>query len=495
MYEEVSSPAVATITVVDPRDESPIVSLPVATPEEISAIVDRARGASMWWRALGYRARAKHLGSWRAVIAHGASELADVISRETGKSHDDALLEVMLTLGHLEWAAKNAHRVLRRRKVPSGLASYNQHATLGYEPHGVIGVIGPWNYPLYTPMGSISYALAAGNAVVFKPSELTPGTALWLADAWAQVSARPVVQVVVGDGSTGAALIDAGVDKVAFTGSTTTAKRVMAQCALSLTPLVAECGGKDAMIVAADADLDSAADFAVFGAFGNAGQTCVGVERIYVERAVRDDFVRRVDERMRRIGADGWDKVYGPLTLAAQGEVIAAHVADALANGGTVLAGSVHADGRRVDPVVLGEVDEHSRAVQEETFGPTVVVNVVDSLDDAVARANATPYGLGAAVFTRDRHQGEALAAQLRAGVVTINSVLGFASVGALSFGGVKGSGFGRIHGADGLREFSVPKSIARQTSGGMMKLLTLERRPKDMELVRKLIPMLHGRG
>jgi len=435
-------------------------------------------------------------GASSGVRRRNAQDLAGVISRETGKPHGDALLEVMLTLTHLDWAAKHAKKVLGPHRVKAGLMNYNQHATLRYEPYGVVGVIGPWNYPFYTPMGSISYALSAGNAIVFKPSELTPGTARWIESRWNEVCPQPVFQLATGDRETGAALVRSGVDKIAFTGSADSAKRVMAAAAESLTPMVAECGGKDALIVAADADLDAAADFVVFGAMGNAGQTCVGVERVYVERPVRDALVQKVIERANRLRTDGDDPSYGPMTLGTQSDIVAAHITDALNRGGTaVFGGPESVDGRRIAPVVLTDVPEESDAVRRETFGPTVVINTVASLDEAVERANATDYGLGAAVFTKSSRTGEALAARLRAGVVTINSVLGFAAIPTLPFGGVKGSGFGRIHGADGLREFSTPKSVARQTRKAALNLLSMERSEKDMHLVAKMIPMLHGKG
>ncbi|MFF2631649.1 aldehyde dehydrogenase family protein [Microbacterium sp. NPDC058021] len=480
----------------DPRDGSVIDSYALEDAAQVAQRVTVAREAAHWWAELGFDGRRRVLLAWKGAIARDAASLAAVISRETGKPSGDALLEVMLTLGHLDWAAKNAERVLRTRRMKAGLINYNQRATLRYEPYGVVGVIGPWNYPLYTPMGSISYALSAGNAIVFKPSELTPGTARWIEARWNEVCDRPVFQVATGDRDTGAALVRAGVDKVAFTGSTASAKRVMAACAETLTPLVAECGGKDALIVAADADLDAAADFVVFGAMGNAGQTCVGVERVYAERPVHEALVAKIVERAERLRLDGDHPSYGPLTLGSQSEVIAGHVQDAVARGGrAVLGGAESVDGRRVSPVVLVDVPEDADAVQQETFGPTVVVNAVANLDEAIARANDTAYGLGAAVFTRNARTGEAVAARLRAGVVTINSVLGFASIPSLPFGGVRGSGFGRIHGADGLREFASPKSVARQTRKAALNLLTMHRSERDMHLVAKMIPMLHGKG
>ena len=228
------------------------------------------------------------------------AQLADVVHQETGKPHSDATLEAALALDHIAWAAKNARKVLGRHKVSSGLVMANQAATVEYRPLGVVGVIGPWNYPVFTPMGSIAYALAAGNAVVFKPSELTPGVGDWLAATFAEVvPEHPVFQVVTGLGETGAALCRAGVDKLAFTGSTATGKKVMAACAETLTPVVIEAGGKDAVLVDEDADLDAAADAALWGACSNAGQTCIGVERVYVHERVYDEFLSRLLDKAR----------------------------------------------------------------------------------------------------------------------------------------------------------------------------------------------------
>ncbi|MFC9789628.1 aldehyde dehydrogenase family protein [Rhodococcus sp. NPDC127528] len=481
----------------DPRTGQVLGSYPVADEAEVARVVEQARGAAQWWSDIGFDGRKGWLQSWKKAIAADAASLAAVIAAETGKPADDALLEVMLAVEHLDWASKKAAKVLGRRKVPAGLVSANQEATVRYQPLGVVGVIGPWNYPLYTPMGSISYALAAGNAVVFKPSELTPGVAAWIVDKWnGLVPNQPVLQVITGFGDTGTALCRSGVDKIAFTGSTPTAKKVMATCAETLTPLVAECGGKDAMLVDADADLEEASSFAVFGSMGNAGQTCVGVERIYVADKVFDTFVQKVTDKTKRLRVGGGTgDSYGPMTLGRQTEVVTEQVAEALAKGATAVLGgpeSVHAP--YVDPIILTDVPEDSRAVTEETFGPTVVINRMADLDDGVAKANRSGYGLGASVFTRDRGRALAAAERLRSGVVTINSVLGFAGVPALPFGGVGESGFGRIHGADGLREFSRAKSVTRQKYKAPLNLLTMERNARDMKIAAWLLRTRHGR-
>ena len=468
---------------------------PVHTEEEVREAVARAREAAAWWSALSYDERDRHLSAWKGVVTRRVAQLADLMHQETGKPHGDALLEAALAIDHLAWAAGHAEKVLRRRRVPSGLVMANQAATVEYLPFGVVGVIGPWNYPVFTPMGSIAYALAAGNAVVFKPSEYTPGVGEWLARTFLETVGRPVLQVVTGDGSTGAALCRAGVDKVAFTGSTATGKRVMAACAETLTPVVIEAGGKDAVIVDADADLDAAADASLWGACANAGQTCTGVERVYVHERVYDDFLAALLAKARGLRADDSPNAQiGPITMPKQLDVIRRHIQDALDRGGRAVLGGVDAVGDRfVQPTILVDVPEDSLAVQEETFGPTVTVTRVRDMENAIARTNATRYGLGSTVFSKER--GMEIAARIRSGMTAVNGVITFAGIPSLPFGGIGDSGFGRIHGPDGLKEFTYPKAIARQRFKPLLALTSFTRTEKAEQQLAQLITMLHGRG
>jgi aldehyde dehydrogenase (NAD+) len=363
-----------------------------------------------------------------------------------------------------------------------------------YHPLGVIGVIGPWNYPVFTPLGSITYALAAGNAVVFKPSELTPGVGRWLADAFAEVVPdHPVFQVVTGLGDTGAALCRAGVNKLAFTGSTETGKRVMAACAETLTPVVIEAGGKDALLVDEDADVAAAADAAVWGAMSNAGQTCIGVERVYVHAKVYDAFVAKVLEQAKGLSANSDPETkIGPITMPGQLDIIRSHIEDAIARGGRAVLGGVDAVGERfVQPTVLLDVPEDSTAVTDETFGPTMTISKVADMDEAVRCTNATRYGLGATVFSDKR--GMELARRIRSGMTSVNSVIAFAGIPALPFGGVGDSGFGRIHGPDGLKEFTYAKAIARQRFKPPLLLTSFTRTKKADGMLTQLITMMHG--
>lgn len=484
----------ATFESLDPRTGDVVGTHPVHDADAVRAAVSRAEDAAQWWAALGFDERRRRLGEWRKALVRRIDDLARVVTEETGKPIDDARLELVLAIDHLDWAAKHAERVLRRRMVLPGMLMSNQAASVTYVPIGVVGVIGPWNYPVFTPMGSIAYALAAGNAVVFKPSELTPGVGVALADSLAEiVDGRPLFQVVTGFGETGAALCRApGIGKISFTGSTAAAKRVMAACAERLTPVLIECGGKDPMIVDADADLAAAADAAVWGGMSNAGQTCVGVERVYVLDAVADEFIAKVvgTARALRSGSTG---DYGPMTLPSQVDVVRRHVEDALGRGGrAVVGGRESVQQQFIEPVVIVDVPEDSTAVTEETFGPLLVVNRVPDVAEAVRRANATGYGLGATVFSKN--SGEEIAAQLRCGMVAINGVISFAGVPSLPFGGVGDSGFGRIHGADGLREFTRPQAVARQRFPLPIAVTSFRRTSRGMKALLGVVRLRHGR-
>ncbi len=455
-----TAPGQQTFASLDPVSGAVIAEHPVRSASEVAAAVAGAQPAARWWAELDFAGRRSHLTAWRRLLARRARELAELISRETGKPLGDAVLEVLVTLDHLDWAARSAADVLGQKRVRPGLLAANQAAYLEYQPLGVVGVIGPWNYPLFTPMGSIAYALAAGNAVVFKPSEYTPGVGVRLAESFAEaVPGPPVLQVLTGPASTGDALCRAAVDKIAFTGSARTGRVVMAACAERLTPVLMECGGKDALIVDDDADLDAAVDAALWGGMSNAGQTCVGVERVLVTNAVYDEFLRRLTVKARTVQAGD---AYGPMTMPSQLDVVRRHVGEALDTGAQAVVGgrqSVH--DRYVDPVILTDVPAAALAQQQETFGPTLTVTRVRDADEAVELANATGYGLAGAVFGSARAMETAR--RMRSGMTSINDVIAFVSVPGLPFGGTGESGFGRIHGADGLREFARPKAITRR--------------------------------
>lgn len=486
----------STLSSYNPATGETVGTFPVHGPDDVAEAVARARSAAEWWADLGFAERRRRLQAAKAVLARRSDELCALVRRENGKPLADAFIEVLLTVEHLDWAARKAERVLGPRRVWPGLLMLNQKATVEYPPLGVVGVIGPWNYPVFTPMGSISYALAAGNAVVYKPSEFTPAIGEWLVDAFATViPEHPVFQLVTGGGDTGAALVRSDVDKIAFTGSASTGRKVMAACAESLTPVLMECGGNDAMIVDDDADLDAAATAAVWGGLQNTGQACVAVERVYATETVHDRLVDRVVELLSRVrtGDDG-DPHLGPITMPAQVDTIEAHIRDALERGARAVVGGPEAVRRPyVDPVVLVDVPPDARIMHEETFGPVLPIARVRDADEAVERANSETYNLGTAVFGRRR--GVEIGRRLRSGMTSVNGVLAFAAVPALPFGGVGESGYGRIHGEDGLKEFTRPKAVTRQIFPLPFEMMSFERPGWLLGVLDRVMKLRHGRG
>lgn len=470
---------------------------PIAGADDVVAAVERARAAAAWWAGLGFAGRRTRLLRFRSILANRMPELADLLRRECGKPVVDGVSEAAAVIPHIVWAAGNARRVLGSRRVRASAVALEFSARLEYQPLGVVGAIGPWNYPAGAIGVLAAYALAAGNAMVYKPSEYTPGVSQWLADRFAEVvPEHPVLQVVHGLGDTGAALCRSGVDMVAFIGSTATAKKVMATCAETLTPVLAEGGGKDAMIVDADADLDAAAEAALWGGLGNAGQTCTGIERVYVASAVADEFIHRLvtEAGKLKVGVDN-DAILGPIIMPAQVDTIRRHIADGVADGGTAALGGAEAvQPPYVQPTILVDVPEDSTAVRAETFGPVLVVNRVGDADEGIARANALPYALGGSVFARRR--GLELARRLRSGMTAVNSVLSFAAMPSLPYGGVGHSGFGRMGGDDGLREFARSKSISTRRAPSPLPLWTFKRDPDaTARRVVTVMRLLHGRA
>ncbi|MGW5311370.1 aldehyde dehydrogenase family protein [Nocardia thailandica] len=481
----------STLATANPATGEPVGSWAVDGPEQVAAVVARARRAARTWEDLGFTGRKRALLRWAGRIVTDIDEFRALVSAENGKPLDDAEVEILTAVEHLAWAAKNAGKVLKTEKVWPGAMLSNHQAVIEHRPHGVVGVIGPWNYPVYTPNGSIAYALAAGNTVVFKPSELTTAIGHWYVESFARANPElptGILAVVSGYGDTGRALVESDVDMIAFTGSTATGKRIAAAAAERLIPVVLECGGKDAAIVAEDADIVAAADAIAWSAMANSGQTCVGAERCYVVESVLEEFLAELTKKVADLTPGvGEGASYGPMTLPSQVEVVARHVKDALAKGAKAVVGgedSIRAP--FVSPVVLLDAPEDSEAVVEETFGPTLTVRGVRDVDEAIRLANDSRYGLASSVYSR--RNGMAIARRLRAGATSINSPAAYAAIAALPFGGVGESGIGRIHGPEGLRGFTRTHSIARQKYQlPGMALLSFDRTPETTGLLRKV--------
>ena len=479
----------------NPVDDDVIASHDIYSEAAVRTAVERARNAAHEWRELGFRGRRKVLLKWSDDLLANIDSLTSIVSLETGKPTSDAKLEISLAAGHIAWAARHAESAMRTSHRSPGLLMANMSATVERSPVGVVGVIGPWNYPVFTPLGSIAYALAAGNTVVFKPSEYTPGVGQYLAQSFIDSSLlADVFTCITGLGETGKFLCESGVDKLAFTGSTRTAKIVAATCAAQMTPVVLECGGKDPVIVAHDADIKRAADATVWSAFSNAGQTCIGAERVYVDERVADKFIAKVLEIAKDIhpGAPG-DGKYGPSTMPKQIPVIQSHIDDAIARGATVLmGGSNSVKAPFVEPVILCDVPEDSIAITEETFGPTIAINRVKNMAEAITLSNASKYGLGASIWSKRR--GKQIASQLHTGMVSINSVIAFAAVDSVPFGGVKDSGYGRIHGPEGILEFTYPRTVVRARFQLPIAFTSFRRTAGNDKLIVAVTKLLKGR-
>ncbi|NCV80174.1 MAG: aldehyde dehydrogenase family protein, partial [Actinobacteria bacterium] len=383
---------------------------PIYSAKEVAQVVARAREASIAWEKLGFAGRKKVLLSWSNFIINNIDQIASLVSLETGKPLGDAKLETSIAVSHIGWAARHAEEIMRTSYRAPGALMANMSATVERSPVGVVGVIGPWNYPIFTPVGSIVYALAAGNTVVFKPSEYTPGVGVWLQESFNAIAPfADIFTTITGLADTGNALCTSAIDKLSFTGSTRTAKLVAAACATNMTPVVLECGGKDPVIVAADANIDRAVDATMWSAMANAGQSCIGAERVYVHQKVAEKFKSLLVEAVHQLEVG---KSYGPATMPKQLEVIKRHVADAQSAGAKLLIGDVNSIGERyVAPVVMADVPENCSAMTEETFGPTIAINTVASMKDAIELSNASEYGLGASVFSK--RNGYAIAKRL----------------------------------------------------------------------------------
>lgn len=468
---------------------------PIYSAKEVAQVVARAREASIAWEKLGFAGRKKVLLSWSNFIINNIDQIASLVSLETGKPLGDAKLETSIAVSHIGWAARHAEEIMRTSYRAPGALMANMSATVERSPLGVVGVIGPWNYPIFTPVGSIVYALAAGNTVVFKPSEYSPGVGVWLQESFNAITPfADIFTTITGLADTGNALCTSAIDKLSFTGSTRTAKLVAAACATNMTPVVLECGGKDPVIVAADANIDRAVDATMWSAMANAGQSCIGAERVYVDDRVADAFIAKSVALAETIhsGAPG-DGNYGPATMPSQIKVIASHIKAAIKDGGSFAYGSLKSVQEPfVQPVILVDVPEDSAAVREETFGPIIIINRVSSMQEAIELSNASRYGLGANVWSK--RQGKKIASQLKCGMVAINSTFSFAAISSVPFGGVKDSGYGRVHGPEGLLEYTYPRTVVRTRFNLPLNLLSFKRKAREEKIAIKATKLLKGR-
>lgn len=482
-----------------PTNGSAVGEVPISSSVDVLEAVERARSAQSGWVDLGPEERFRVLGGLVEVVGDSAEEIAEVIVAETGKPRVEALTEVLVSLDLLKYYREIAPQVLRRQWVKTGWWLAGKSSYTYREPYGVVGAITPWNYPFIIPMDAVAAGLFAGNAVVVKPSEHTPHSALKIAELCRRTEMpERLVEVVPGAGETGVALVRAGVDKILFTGSSRTGRKVMAAAAETLTPVALELGGKDPAIVLEDADLERAARGVVYGAFFNAGQTCLSTERAFVVRSVFNDFVEKVVKFTGElnVGNSGEYDV-GPMVLPQQMEVVEDHVADAVSRGARVLVGGerLREDSNVYLPTVLVDVDPSMKVLWEETFGPVLPIVRVEDADEAVRMVNMSPYGLFASVWTEDRDRGEDLAQRLPGGGVSINSTLAHYAVPGLPVGGAGESGFGRRRGLAGLEELSRSRTIMIHRAGLPKEPWWFPYSDRAMRLVRTLLETRRASG
>ncbi len=459
-----------------PKTENEIISYNPATGAEFGRVentsaaeveiaVANSRQAFKKWRETSFATRKKFVMKAREIILDELDEIALLISNESGKPIAESLsMEIAPVLDLMQYFAKNAEKLLKPRKINIGLYGLlGRTSKIVYQPLGAVGIIPAWNYPFSIPLGEVVMALMAGNTVVLKPSELTPLIGLKIGEIFEKAGLpENVVQIITGDGRTGAALVEAAPDKIMFTGSVATGKKIAAAAAKNLTSVVLELGGKDAMVVFKDANLELAADGAVWGAFCNSGQSCSSVERLYVEESVAAELTRRIVEKTRKLkqgaGSDQSNDI-GAMSSEKQLKIVADHVASFENDGAKVLTGG-NSKNLFFEPTVISGANNSMRAMREETFGPTLPIATFKTEEEAIKLANDSEFGLTASVWTRDLQKGTRVAEQIEAGTVCVNEVLYTHGIGQTPWGGFKNSGNGRTHGVEGLMELVQPQHI-----------------------------------
>lgn len=492
------------IQVENPATGEIIATVPDLDAAAVTEMAARGRAAQPAWEALGFEGRGRVLLRMQKWLMDNAELVTRTIVSETGKTWEDAqLAEISYGGGAFGFWAKNAERYLSDERVrSSSVFVKGKRLILRFRPLGLVGVIGPWNYPLTNSFGDCIPALAAGNSVILKPSEITPLTSQVLLDGLRRCGLpEDVLQVATGRGPAGSALVDV-VDMIMFTGSTRTGRKVAEAAARRLIPASLELGGKDPMIVLSDADLERAANVAAYYSMLNSGQTCISIERVYVEAAVHDEFVSKVTDKVRvlrqgRPTGPGTVEV-GAMTFPPQVDTVEAHVRDAQDKGAKVLVGGHRGSGpgHWFEPTVLVDVDHGMDIMREETFGPTLPIMKVRDADEAVRLANDSPYGLGASVFTRDTTKGEAIARRVQSGAVNVNDALINYVALELPMGGMKASGLGSRHGAGGIRKYCSQQAILITPRLALKRELFMFPYHRRVTVaIGRLLKLLYGRG
>jgi acyl-CoA reductase-like NAD-dependent aldehyde dehydrogenase len=484
----------------NPADGSVIGTLPVDGPERVREVVARVRANQPAWEGLGNKGRARQLGKLRDWLLDNQDRVAATMQAETGKVRAEAASEVPYIADLINFYGKKADKFIGEQRVtPHSPLMRTKRLRVQYRPYPVVGVISPWNFPLILSLGDAIPALQAGAAVVIKPSEVTPLGLGELVEAWKREIGGPdVLDVVNGMGETGSALVDEA-DFIQFTGSDRTAKKVLARAAETLTPVSAELGGKDPMIVLKSADIEKAVNAATWGSFANSGQICISVERLYVEEPIYDEFVKRFTDEVGKLNQGMDDEHYGSevgaMTFPPQTKIVEDHVEDARRSGATVLTGGrrLEGEGDWYPPTVIADVDHSMKVMRDESFGPVVGVMKVRDADEAVRLANDTRYGLNATVFGKTS-EAEAVARRLEVGTANVNDVLTGFLASDVPMGGWKDSGIGFRHGEYGIRKFVRPESLVITRFGQKREALYFPYTEKRRALLRRIATFFNAR-
>jgi acyl-CoA reductase-like NAD-dependent aldehyde dehydrogenase len=489
----------AVLDVRSPADGRVVGTQRIHTGPSVAAEAERLRAAQPEWEALGPNGRSRHLLRWLDWIMDNEQHLVELVQAESGKSWGDSAFEPSVAIEVINYVTKNAAKWLADRTVkPHGAANATKILRLHVRPYQLVGVILPWNVPLGMPMMDVPGALAAGAAVLSKPSETTPLAWLEAVRGWQEIGAPPVLGCVTGLGATGEAVIDQ-VDMVQFTGSARTGRRVGVRAAERLIPCSLELGGKDAMIVLDDADVDRAVGGAVWGGLFNTGQACVSVERVYVHERVYDEFVAKLTTEVSRIrqGTDS-DKSFsneiGALATADQVNIVERHVQDALSKGATVTTGGTRgpSSGNYFTPTVIVGVDHTMDCMREETFGPTLPVMKIRTEQEAIEFANDSSYGLSGSVWTADPERAERVARLMETGGVCANNVLATVFQFPLPFGGWKSSGLGaRMGGAHTVLKYCRQQAFVAERVHIRRELNWYPYKPTKSKALGKMIRLL----
>ncbi len=475
------------IIISNPSTGNKIKEINVTSPSQIESIIESANSYKDW-SSLSINKRCQFIDIFRKELLKNKDEIQNIIVEETGKKDFDAFIEVFTTLEHLKEITKIAKIALKNSKRSPGILK-NKKAYVKYEPLGVAGIISPWNFPLVTPTTTCIDGLLAGNNVILKPSEHTPLTAIFIKNLWdKKIGYNEAWSIINGDGDVGQLLIESSkVDIISFTGSTVVGKKIARQCSETLKPLILELGGKDPMIILEDADIDRAINSAIFGGLNNAGQACISVEEVFVDKKLYHLFCDNIADKVRGMsaGSNASDHI-GSIVTKENYKKIKDHLSEI--PGDKIISGKISSKGMFIAPTIILDADEGTKVVNEETFGPIISIRSFEDDNDLINKIHHTGYGLSASIFGRNKKRINKIISRIKTGNISINDVFSHYGITSLPFGGEGNSGIGRLHGKEGLRSFCRVKSIVESRTTFLDEPWWYNRRKSIGKILNKVI-------